>query len=118
MEFYKIFLKKYTQDIHYTLGNKSNVDKYMKFKKANVNQGGGDKAQTPKSMKHWSLAMTEKNKRQEMQAIKATKRCGDAAIKTGVGPGAVVSLQVDYRTHYNPKGLVAIVYSVRRKLGV
>jgi hypothetical protein len=29
-----------------------------------------------------------------------------------MAPGAVVSLQVDYRTHYNPDGLVAIIYDV------
>jgi hypothetical protein len=45
------------------------------------------------------------------------KRCGKEALKSGVSPGAVVSLQVDYRMFYNPEGLVAIVYAVQPKTG-
>ncbi len=45
------------------------------------------------------------------------KKCGDAALQSGVAAGAVVSLQVDYRTHYNREGLVAIVYDVHPKTG-
>ena len=89
----------------------------MKFKKANVINIDEDKAQSPKSSKNQSLAMTKKNKYQETQAIKSMKRCGDAAIRSGVGPRAFVSLQVDYRTHYNPKGPVTIVYNVRKVTG-
>ena len=44
-------------------------------------------------------------------------KCGDTAIKSGISPGAVVTLQVDYRTHYNPEGLVAIVYAVQPRTG-
>ena len=39
------------------------------------------------------------------------KQCGNATVKSGVSPGAVVTLKVDYRTYYNPEGLVAIVYT-------
>ncbi len=56
------------------------------------------------------IAMEKKNRRQEENAKKAMKKCGNAAIKSGVSPGAVVTFQVDYRTYYNPEGLVAIVY--------
>jgi hypothetical protein len=45
------------------------------------------------------------------------KQWGDAAIKSGIAPGTIVTLQVDYRTHYNPEGLVAIVYAVQRTTG-
>ena len=49
-----------------------------------------------------TLAMEKKNKKQEESAKKAMKKCGDAVLQSGVAAGAVVSLQVDYRTHYNP----------------
>ena len=45
------------------------------------------------------------------------KRCGDEALQSGVSPGCVVSLKVDYRAHYNPEGLVAIVYDVQPNTG-
>ena len=59
------------------------------------------------------MAMDKKNRKQEESAQKAMKKCGDAALQSGVSPGAVVSLQVDYRSCYNPEGLVAIVYNVQ-----
>ena len=59
------------------------------------------------------VAMDKKNRKQEESAQKAMKKCGDAALQSGVSPGAVVSLQVDYRTCFNPAGLVAIVYYVQ-----
>jgi hypothetical protein len=31
MDLYKIFLKEYTRDIHYPIGNKNNINKYLKF---------------------------------------------------------------------------------------
>jgi len=61
--------------------------------------------------------MEKKNKKQKKNAKKAMKKCGDAALQSGVAPGAVVSLQVDHRTHYNPEGLVAIVYAVQPQTG-
>ena len=62
-------------------------------------------------------AMRKKNMRQQEQAKKAMKQCGDAMIKRGLAPGTVVTLQVDYRTHYNPEGLIAIVYAVQEGTG-
>jgi hypothetical protein len=43
--------------------------------------------------------MAKKNCKQEESAIKAMKLCGKAALESGVGIGALVSLKVDYRTH-------------------
>jgi len=74
-------------------------------------------AATPESSKRRGQAIASKQKRQENQAMKMIKQCGDAAVKSGVGPGAVVTLKVDYRTHYNPEGLIAIVYDFRRDTG-
>ncbi len=39
------------------------------------------------------IAMEKKNKRQEEKANQALKQCGDAAVKSGVSPGAVVILR-------------------------
>ena len=64
-----------------------------------------------------TLAMDKKNKKQQESAKKAMKKCGNAVIQSGVAPGAVVSLQVDYRTHSNPEGLVAIVYDFNPRTG-
>ncbi len=44
-------------------------------------------------------AMEKKNCKQEESAIKAMKICGQAALESGVGIGALVSLKVDYRSH-------------------
>ncbi len=55
-------------------------------------------------------AMEKKNCRQEEYAIKAMKVCGKAAVDSGIGIGALVSLKVDYRTHCHAQGLLAIVY--------
>jgi len=63
------------------------------------------------------LAMEKKNTKQQEGAKMAMKQCGDAALKAGISPGAVVTLQVDYRTCYNPEGLVAIVYDVNPRTG-
>jgi len=57
-------------------------------------------------------AMPKKNLKQKESAKKAMKQCGNAAVKAGVSPGAVVTLKANYRTHYNPEGLIAIVYDV------
>jgi len=61
--------------------------------------------------------MEKKNKRQEEKAKQALKQCGQAALKSGVSTGAVVTLKVDYRTFYNPEGLVAIVYEFNPRTG-
>jgi hypothetical protein len=63
------------------------------------------------------LAMEKKNRKQEESAKKAMERCGDTALKSGISPGALVTLQVDYRTHFNPEGLVAIVFDVQPRTG-
>ena len=64
-----------------------------------------------------TLAMEKKNRKQQESAKKAMKKCGNAALQSGVAAGAVVSLQVDYRTHSNPEGLVAIVYDFNPRTG-
>jgi hypothetical protein len=63
------------------------------------------------------IVMEKKNKRQEERASQARKQCGDAAVKSGVSPGAVVIPKVDGRTYYNPEGLVAIVYQLNPRTG-
>ncbi len=55
-------------------------------------------------------AMEKKNRKQEEYAIKAMKMCGKAAVDSGIGIGALVSLKVNYRTHRHAQGLLAIVY--------
>ena len=45
------------------------------------------------------------------------KQCKDAAIKSGIALGTVVTLQVEYRTHYNPEGIIAMVYAVQESTG-
>ena len=64
-----------------------------------------------------SLAMTKKNKKQAESAEKEMKRAGKAALDSGAGPGAVVTLHVDYRTHSHAQGLIAIVYDFKEKTG-
>jgi hypothetical protein len=82
---------------------------------------GEEEGEEAKDNSHTSnkrkLAMEKKNTKQQESAKKAMKQCGDAALKTGISPGAVVTLQVDYRTCYNPEGLVAIVYVVQPRTG-
>ena len=73
----------------------------------------GSKAHLVYSSEMRKVAMEKKNKRQEEKAKQALKQCGQAAVKSGVSPGAVVTLKVDYRTYYNPEGLVAIVYEFK-----
>ncbi len=55
-------------------------------------------------------AMEKKNSKQEEYAIKAIKMCGKAAVDSGIGIGALVSLKVAYQTHCHAQGLLAIVY--------
>jgi hypothetical protein len=54
-------------------------------------------------------AMEKKNCKQEESAIKAMKICGKAAIDSGIGIGALVSLKVNYCTHCHVQGLLGIV---------
>jgi hypothetical protein len=62
-------------------------------------------------------AMEMKNRRQEENAIKAMKMCGDNAMADGAAVGAVVSLKVDYRTHSHANGLLGVVYAVNEGTG-
>jgi hypothetical protein len=57
------------------------------------------------------------NPKHETSAVKAMKVCGRAALKSGVGIGALVSLKVDYHTHCHAQGLFAIVYRFQENLG-
>ena len=63
-------------------------------------------------------AMEKKNIRQKASAMKEMKRCGIAAMESGAGPGAVVTLKVDYRTHSHAQGLIVIVYDVKKTGGI
>jgi hypothetical protein len=54
--------------------------------------------------------MANKNRKQQMSAIKAMKQCGKAELGAGAGIGLVVSLKVDCCTHSHAQGLLAIVY--------
>jgi hypothetical protein len=62
-------------------------------------------------------AMEKKNCKQEESAIKAVKVCGQAALDSGVGIGALMSLKVEYRTHCHAQGLLAIVYRFQENSG-
>ena len=42
---------------------------------------------------------------------------GQFAITSGAAPGAVVTLQVDHRTHSHAEGLLAIIYDVKPETG-
>ena len=63
-------------------------------------------------------AMNKKNLKQQTNAKKMMERAGKAAIDAGAAPGAVVTLQVDYRTHSHAQGLIAIVYNVKKTGGI
>ena len=45
------------------------------------------------------------------------KLCGKAALESGVGIGALVSLKVDYHTNCHAQGLLAIVYRFQENSG-
>jgi hypothetical protein len=62
-------------------------------------------------------AMEKKNCKQKEYAIKAMKMCGKAAVDSGIGIGALVSLKVDYRTHCHVQGLLAVVYQFQENSG-
>ena len=127
MDYYKRFLLKHDGDLQFIL-SKTGVKKITRNSSLgkndwedNVEQEADEEDKEAEDNSHTStnrkLAMDKKNRKQEESAIKAMKKCGDAALKSGISPGAVVTLQVDYRTHYNPEGLVAIVYAVQPRTG-
>jgi hypothetical protein len=131
MDYYKKFLKKHDSGLNFIL-NKSGFEKITRDGSVRKNELSGgvddDEAQVAvkeaeeegeeaKNNSHTSnkckLAMEKKNMKQQESAKKAMTKCGDAALKAGISPGAAVTLQVDYRTCYNPEGLVAIVFDVQ-----
>jgi hypothetical protein len=61
--------------------------------------------------------MEKKNCKQEQNTMKAMKQCGKAAMDSGCGVGAIVSLKVDYRTNCHAPGLLAIAFAVRKETG-
>jgi hypothetical protein len=63
------------------------------------------------------VAMMNRNKRQEVLAMKAMKQYWEDVEKDGATTGAVVSLKVDYRTHSHAYGLLGIVYKSMNKTG-
>ena len=46
------------------------------------------------------------------------KRCGEASFCNGAAPGAVVTLNVDYRTHSHAQGLIGVVFEVKPTGGI
>jgi hypothetical protein len=62
-------------------------------------------------------AMEKKNCKQEEYAKKAMKMCGKAAVDSGIGIGALLSLKVDYQMHCHAQGLLAIVYRFQENSG-
>ena len=63
-------------------------------------------------------AMEKRNARQEASAKKAMKQFGKSVTINGLGPGAVITLKVDYRTHSHAYGLMAIVYKALETGGI
>jgi hypothetical protein len=124
MEYYHNFMKRYEQDMWYNvsgatakkIAHEMNVEKEpsSSVEITSTPENSGSKAHPHETRK---VAMEKKNKRQEEKAKQALKQCGQAALKSGVSPGAVVTLKVDYRTFYNPEGLVAIVYEFNPRTG-
>ena len=109
MPFYQRMLEVNEGQLKFTLG-KTTIKKINRKKKKNINKepividDGEDNKPDAMSItsNKRTLAMEKKNKKQQESAKKAMKKCGNAAIESGVAPGSVVSLQVDYRTHSNP----------------
>ena len=64
-----------------------------------------------------AASMAKKNNKQQESALKEMKRAGKSAITSGAAPGAVVTLQVDHRTHSHAEGLLAIIYDVKPETG-
>ena len=130
MEYYNRFMQRYEPDMWYNVSGAmfNKISKEMQVKEDNTDSEDGeaepytdDMPITPDNsvvkdhLVHTSemrkTAMEKKNERQEERAKQALKQCGKAAVESGVSPGAVVTLQVDY------KGLVATVYAVLPKTG-
>ena len=138
MEYYKRFMQRYERDMWYNVSgatakkiahdmeneehDKKDTEDVESDEPSSVDftsspDNSGSKAHLDYSHETHKVAMEKKNKRQEEKAKQALKQCGQAALKSGVSPGAVVTLKVDYRTFYNPEGLVAIVYEFNPRTG-
>jgi len=138
MEYYKRFMQRYERDMWYNVSgatakkiahemeneedDKMDSEDVESDKPSSVDftstpDDSGSKAHLDYSDETRKVAMEKKNKRQEEKAMQALKQCGQAALKSGVSTGAVVTLKVDYRTFYNPEGLVAIVYEFNPRTG-
>ncbi len=119
MEYYNRFMERYVPDIWFNVSQK--IAHRMKQKQDEEDGSTPNPSVANAHLIHSSesrkIAMDKKNKRQEERASQTHKQCGDAAVKSGVSPGAVVTLKVDGRTYYKPEGLVAIVYQVNPRTG-
>ena len=138
MQYYKRFMQRYEPDIWYNVSRATAKKIALEMENeederdnsedveaepssvdipSSTPDNSGLKAHLVYSSEMRKDAMEKKNKRQEKKAKQALKQCGQAAVKSGVSPGAVVTLKVDYRTYYNPEGLVAIVYEFDPETG-
>ena len=116
MEYYNRFMRRYERDMWYNVSG-ATAKKIAHEMENKETDNSGSKAHMDYSHETRKVAMEKKNKRQEEKAKQALKQCGQAALKSGVSTGAVVTLKVDYRTFYNPEGLVAIVYEFNPRTG-
>jgi hypothetical protein len=125
MEYYKRFMKRYEQDMWYNVSGATAKKIAQEIENEQDDKKGSEDVESDEpssvdfknSHETRKVAMEKKNKRQEEKAKQALKQCGQAALKSGVSTGAVVTLKVDYRTFYNPEGLVAIVYKFNPRTG-
>jgi hypothetical protein len=123
MEYYKRFMQRYEQDIWYNVSGATakkiahEMENEEDDKIDSEDVESAEPSHRDYSHETRKVAMEKKNKRQEEKAKQAMKQCGQAALTLGVSLGAVVTLKVDYRTFYNPEGLVAIVYEFNPRTG-
>ena len=116
-------MKRYEPDIWCNVSGATSkkIAKEMEHKEKEDDQSTPNhsvaKAHLIDSSESRKIAMEKKNKRREEKANQALTQCGNAAVKSGVSPGAVVILEVDGRTYQNSEGLVAIVYQVNPRTG-
>jgi hypothetical protein len=127
MDYYKRFLLTHDSDLQFILsktgvkkitrngsvcmnelsGGVDNDEAQVDGREADADKEANEEDKEAEDNSHTSmnrkLAMEKKNRKQEESAKKAMERC--------------VTLQVDYRTHYNPEGLVAIVFDVQPRTG-
>ncbi len=114
MEYYNRFMRRYEPDMWYNVSGATfkKIAKEMENEEDNTESEDGDaepstvdipstpdnsvaKAHLVHTSEMRKIAMEKKNKRQEERAKQALKQCGEAALKSGVSPGAVVTLKVE-----------------------